>query len=61
EWNSQEVIAKGSKIKVILNGTTILEGDIKEASKNGTLDHKEHPGLFREKGYIGFFGVMARN
>jgi HEAT repeat protein len=56
EWNSQEVIAKGSKIKVILNGTTILEGDIKEASKNGTLDHKEHPGLLREKGYIGFLG-----
>jgi hypothetical protein len=56
EWNSQEVIAKGSKIKVILNGTTILEGDIKEASKNGTVDHKEHPGLLREKGYIGFLG-----
>jgi HEAT repeat protein len=56
EWNSQEVIAKGSKIKVILNGTTILEGDIKEASKNGTLDHKDHPGLLREKGYIGFLG-----
>lgn len=56
EWNSQEVIAKGSKIKVILNGTTILEGDIKEASENGTLDHKEHLGLLHEKGYIGFLG-----
>ena len=56
EWNSQEVIANVSKIKVILNGTTILEGDIEEASKNGTLDHKEHPGLLRDKGYIGFLG-----
>lgn len=56
EWNSQEVIAKGSRIKVILNGETILDGDIKEASKNGTLDHKEHPGLLREKGFIGFLG-----
>jgi hypothetical protein len=56
EWNSQEVIVKGSKVKVILNGETILDGDIKEASKNGTLDHKEHPGLLREKGYIGFLG-----
>ena len=56
EWNSEEVIAKGSKIKVILNGETILDGDIKEASKNGTLDHKDHPGLLREKGYIGFLG-----
>lgn len=56
EWNSEEVIVKGSKIKVILNGEVILDGDIAEASKNGTLDHKEHPGLLREKGYIGFLG-----
>lgn len=56
EWNSEEVNVKGSKVKVILNGETILDGDIKEASKNGTLDHKEHSGLLREKGYIGFLG-----
>jgi hypothetical protein len=56
EWNSQEVIVKGPKIKVILNGETILNGDIKEASKNGTLDGNKHPGLEREKGYIGFLG-----
>ncbi len=56
EWNSEEVIVKGSKVKVILNGTVILDGDIAEASKNGTLDHKDHPGLLREKGYIGFLG-----
>ena len=56
EWNSEEVIVKGSRVKVILNGETILDGDIKEASKNGTLDGKEHPGLKRDKGYIGFLG-----
>ncbi len=56
EWNSEEVILKGSKIKVILNGKVILEGDLAEASKNGTLDHKEHPGLKRDKGYLGFLG-----
>ncbi|MCK5455475.1 MAG: DUF1080 domain-containing protein, partial [Melioribacteraceae bacterium] len=56
EWNSQEVIVKGSKVKVILNGNVILDGDIAEASKNGTLDHKDHPGLKRSKGYIGFLG-----
>ncbi len=56
EWNSQEVIANGSKIKIILNGTVIVDGDIKEASKNGTIDHKDHPGLLREKGHIGFLG-----
>lgn len=56
EWNSQEVIVKGPKIKIILNGETILDGDIAEASKNGTLDGKNHPGLKHEKGYIGFLG-----
>lgn len=56
EWNSEEVIVKGNNIKVILNGEVILEGNIAEASKNGTLDHKDHPGLLREKGYLGFLG-----
>ncbi|MGV3502851.1 MAG: DUF1080 domain-containing protein [Adhaeribacter sp.] len=56
EWNYQEVIVKGSKVKVILNGTTILDGDLAEATKNGTKDGKEHPGLKRDKGHIGFLG-----
>lgn len=56
EWNQQEVIVQHPYIKVILNGTTILEGDYLEASKNGTLDQKEHPGLLRNKGHIGFLG-----
>ncbi|GAB3173648.1 family 16 glycoside hydrolase [Telluribacter humicola] len=56
EWNYQEVRMQGSKIQVILNGTTILDGDIAEASKNGTLDHKDHPGLKRTSGHIGFLG-----
>ncbi len=34
EWNYQEVIAEGSKIKIILNGTTILDTDIQEAVKD---------------------------
>jgi len=54
EWNTEEVFVKGTKIRVILNGETILDGDIKEASKNGTIDKNDHPGLKRAKGYIGF-------
>ncbi|MFV0507264.1 MAG: DUF1080 domain-containing protein [Bacteroidales bacterium] len=54
EWNSEEVYLDGDNIKIVLNGTTILEGNIKEASKNGTLDHKDHPGLKRTSGHIGF-------
>ncbi len=56
EWNKEEIIAKGNKIKVTLNGTVILDGDIKKASKNGTMDHKEHPGLLRPTGHLGFLG-----
>lgn len=56
EWNEQEVIVKGSKIKIILNGTTIVDGDFIEASKNGTMDGKDHPGLQRTSGHIGFLG-----
>jgi len=56
QWNKEEIVARGNKIKVVLNGTVILDGDIKEASKNGTMDHKEHPGLLLPKGHLGFLG-----
>ncbi|SIN82251.1 3-keto-disaccharide hydrolase [Algoriphagus halophilus] len=56
EWNQEEVIVKHPKIKIILNGEVILEGDYLEASKNGTLDGKDHPGLQRSSGHIGFLG-----
>lgn len=56
EWNTQEIIADGNRIKVTLNGTVILDGDLKEATANGTLDGKEHPGLFNKSGHIAFLG-----
>ena len=56
EWNQEEVIVKGPKIKVILNGTVILDGDITEARKHGAMDGKKHPGLQRTTGHIGFLG-----
>ena len=56
EWNTQEIIADGNHIKVTLNGTVILDGDIKKATANGTLDGKAHPGLFNKSGHIGFLG-----
>ncbi|MFT3947038.1 MAG: DUF1080 domain-containing protein [Agriterribacter sp.] len=56
EWNVEEIQAIGNKIKVTLNGTVIVDGDIAEATKNGTPDHREHPGLMNKTGHIGFLG-----
>lgn len=58
EWNYQEVQTIGNRIKVTLNGEVILDGDIAEASKNGTetADQRKHPGLLNPSGYIGFLG-----
>ena len=56
EWNYEEIVADGDNIKVTVNGVVILEGNIREATKNGTADGHEHPGLFNKKGHIGFLG-----
>lgn len=56
EWNQQEVRVQHPNITVVLNGEVILEGNYLESSKNGTLDKKEHPGLQRNRGHIGFLG-----
>ncbi len=56
EWNSQEVIYDGFDIKVILNGETIIDTNIKKARKLSTMDDKAHPGLKNKIGHIGFLG-----
>ncbi|MCD6332768.1 MAG: DUF1080 domain-containing protein [Bacteroidales bacterium] len=56
EWNEEEIFVRGNHVKVTLNGTVIVDGDIHEASKNGTMDHNQHPGLKRTTGHIGFLG-----
>lgn len=56
QWNHEEIIAKGNDIKVILNGEVIVDANIKEAAKDGTMDHRNHPGLFNKTGHIGFLG-----
>ena len=67
-WNTEEIYANGDHIRVTVNGEVILDGNIREAcqghnvapdgsNKNPyTLDKKNHPGLFNEKGHIGLLG-----
>ena len=54
EWNFQEIQIDGQKIKVILNGTKILDVDIDKLDRSQIT----HPpkGLDHTKGYIGFAG-----
>ncbi|MEM7385440.1 MAG: DUF1080 domain-containing protein [Verrucomicrobiota bacterium] len=59
EWNYQEITLKGSHIRVELNGTTIVDQDLSQ------LENKEHKGLARTGGYVGFAGhsdpIQMRN
>lgn len=56
EWNYEEIIANGTRIKVTLNGTVIVDGDIAGPADKGTMDHNDHPGLKNKTGHIGFLG-----
>jgi HEAT repeat protein len=60
EWNAEEIIARGRRITVILNGTVIVDADLDAASAGGTVDHREHPGLKNASGHIGFLGHGTR-
>lgn len=56
EWNYEEIVANGDNIKVTLNGEVILEGNLKDAMKNGAADGKKHPGVENKTGHIAFLG-----
>ncbi len=54
QWNFQQVTMRGSKLKVELNGTTILDADLSgvKESKDGPVN----PNASRKLGYFGFGG-----
>ena len=54
EWNFQEVTVKGSRIKVELNGTIILDGDVSQVKD--LMANSPHPGKDRVSGHFGFAG-----
>jgi hypothetical protein len=54
EWNEEEILAQGRHIKVTLNGSVILDGDLDSVKDPEVL--KKHPGLARTSGHIGFLG-----
>jgi 3-keto-disaccharide hydrolase len=54
EWNEEEIMANGSRIRVTLNGVIILDADLNNVREEATL--KKHPGLKNKSGHIGFLG-----
>ena len=54
EWNSEEIMTNGSRIKVTLNGVIILDADLNNVQEADVL--KKHPGLRNKTGRIGFLG-----
>jgi hypothetical protein len=54
EWNFQEVTVKGPRIKVELNGTVILDGDVSQVTE--FMGDRPHPGKDRTSGSFGFAG-----
>ncbi|HQR34060.1 MAG TPA: DUF1080 domain-containing protein [Blastocatellia bacterium] len=54
EWNSEEIMANGSRIRVTLNGVIILDADLNMVKEESVL--KKHPGLKNKTGHIGFLG-----
>lgn len=71
EWNYEEIRVVGDRITVTLNGEVILDGNLRKACKGHnvapdggkknpyTVDHRNHPGMFNEKGHVGFLGHGA--
>jgi hypothetical protein len=54
DWNFEEVTVEGSRIRVELNGTVIVNADI--AGITEFAGNKAHPGKDRTSGFFGFAG-----
>jgi hypothetical protein len=54
QWNFQEVTVQGSKVKVELNGTVILDTDLSQVTE--FMANRPHPGKDRTSGFFGFAG-----
>ena len=71
EWSTEEIRVQGDHITVTVNGEVIVDGNVREACQGNnvapdgsdknpyTVDHRNHPGMFNEKGHIGFCGHGA--
>jgi hypothetical protein len=54
EWNSYEITAAGRHVSIKLNDTMVVDADLDTMKDEQIL--KQHPGLARKTGHIGFLG-----
>jgi len=54
EWNCEEIMCQGPKVKVTVNGVVVVDADLSKIDK--PVDGNKHPGLHNKKGHIGFLG-----
>ncbi len=58
EWNTEEIVAEGRRIKVTVNDKVIVDGSLDDIKDPEVL--KAHPGLARPTGRIGLLGHGTR-
>jgi hypothetical protein len=58
EWNEQEIMADGRRIRVTVNGSIVLDTSLDIVREPDVL--KKHPGLARSSGRIALLGHQSR-
>ena len=54
QWNREEITAQGRRIKVVLNGKTIVNFDLNTVTDPAIF--AEHPGILRDSGHLALLG-----
>ncbi|HEV3003551.1 MAG TPA: DUF1080 domain-containing protein, partial [Pirellulales bacterium] len=57
EWNTEEIVCDGRHIRVTVNDQVTVDGNLDDVEDPEVL--KAHPGIQRQRGYVGFLGHSA--
>jgi hypothetical protein len=57
-WNSEEIVCRGSCVRVTVNGQVVVDGDLDGVTDPAVL--KAHPGILRRSGHVGFMSHGSR-
>jgi len=60
QWNAEEILCQGSRVRVTLNGAVILDVDLETLGEKRPSGEPYPPGLKSRKGLVGFDGYGIR-